>query len=141
MDAQFRRIEAILGPGEDRDFDEDVRTFYDYLSRELKLPCEVTGIEDFGWEEPYVFGGLNPKDYERLKKFQPSYRDRYDLLVLELGGYSEWMLFGDDIMAHVRRKSDGREFWLGLSELKAVSEKSPHARLLHDYTVFFVNSR
>ena len=43
----------------------------------------MTGIEDFQWEEPYVIGGWSQKEYERLKKTQPSYRDHYDLLAVE----------------------------------------------------------
>ena len=48
---------------------------------------------------------------------------------------------GEDIAARVQRKSDGREFTLGLAELKARDENSPTYDLLHDYSVFFVNYR
>jgi hypothetical protein len=55
---------------------------------------------------------------------------------------SEWMLFaGDDIAAHVRRKSDGKEFVLGLAELSAVDKSSSNYRHLNDYAVFLVNYR
>ena len=51
------------------------------------------------------------------------------------------MFGGEDIGAHVRRKSDGKEFWLGLAELKAVDKKSANHQLLDDYAVWFVNNR
>jgi hypothetical protein len=52
------------------------------------------------------------------------------------------MLFGgEDITAHVRRKSDGNTFCLGLSELQAVERRSHHDQLLDDYAVWFVNNR
>jgi hypothetical protein len=52
------------------------------------------------------------------------------------------MLFGgEDIAAQVRRKSDGKEFYLGLSELEAVDSRSPNYQLLDDYVVWFVNYR
>lgn len=40
---------------------------------------------------------------------------------------------------HVRRKSDSREFYLGLSEIEAVDKKSENYQLLEDYAVWFVN--
>jgi hypothetical protein len=141
-DRQFQRIEAVLGGSEKRGFDELADTFFGHLQRGLALPCEVTGIEDFDWEEYYVLGPGNPKEYARLKKSQPSYRNRFELLAIERGVASEWMLFaGEDIAAHVRRMSDGREFFLGLAELKAVDKRSPNYQLLDDYAVFFTNYR
>ena len=142
MDAQSKRIEAIIGNDETTTFEDQLDAYYQHLLLSLKLPCEVTGIEDFRWEERYVFGAGSRAEYDRLRKEQPSYRDKYDLLAIEKEAISEWMLFqGDDIGAHVRRKSDGKEFWLGLAELKAVGKKSPAAQLLHDFAVFFVNNR
>lgn len=142
MDAQWKRIAAVVGDEEDGSFEEQVGRYFEQLHRTLKLPCEVTGVEDFQWEERYVFGGGSRAEYERLKKDRPSYEDKYDLLSIEMDVVSEWMLFaGEDIGAHVKRKSDGKEFWLGLTELKAVGKKSANAQLLHDFAVFFVNSR
>ncbi len=142
MDAQWKRIEAIVGAGETATLEDQLTAFSEYLLRSLELPCAVTGSEDFRWEERYVIGGANPAEYERLKKDQPSYRDQYDLLEINRGVYSEWMMFdGEDIGAHVKRKSDGKEFWLGLAEPKAVGRKSRNAQLLDDFAVFLVNSR
>jgi hypothetical protein len=142
VDKQFARIEAIVGSDEEQDFEEAVGRFYEHLCNHLVLPCEVTGTEDFRWEEFYVIGPGNPKEYARLKKNQPSYTDRCDLLRISQEDISEWMMFApEDIAAHVRRKSDGKEFILGLAELKAVNKRSPNYRLLEDYAVFFVDSR
>ena len=47
----------------------------------------------------------------------------------------------EDIGGRVRRRSDNREFWLGLSELEATDKKSKNYQLLDDYSVWFVNSR
>ena len=142
MDKQFQRIEAIVGDTAERDFTAAVGVFYAHLRKHLVLPCEVTGTEDFRWEERYILGPGDPKEYARLKKSRPSYRDHFELLEIERDVVSEWMLFaGEDIAAHVRRKSDGKEFVLGLAELKAVDKRSPNYRLLDDYAVFFVNSR
>ena len=125
MDKQFQRIDAIVGDNPERDFAEALSMFYTHLRQHLVLPCDVTGTEDFRWEERYVLGPGDPKEYARLKKSQPSYRDHYELLKIEQDVVSEWMLFaGDDIAAHVRRKSDGKEFVLGLAELRTVDKRS-----------------
>jgi len=142
MDKQFQRIDAILRDSKERGFMAAVKVFFEHLHRSLVLPCEVTGIEDFQWEEFYVIGPGDRKEYERLKKHQPSYRDRFELVGIGLRVCSEWMMFaGEDIATQVRRKSDGKEFTLGLAELKAVEKKSPNYQLLDDYAVFFVNYR
>ena len=47
----------------------------------------------------------------------------------------------EDITGLVRRTSDGKEFYLGLAEIKAINEKSVNYQLLDDYAVWFVNNR
>lgn len=142
INEQFQRIDAIVGDSPKRGMDAAVQVYCDYLQKSLVLPCEVTGCEDFNWEEFYVIGPGNQFEYAQLRREQPSYRDRYQLLAIEYGPISEWMLFaGEDIAAHVRRISDGKEFVLGLSELKAVDKRSPNAQLLNDFGVFLVNNR
>lgn len=142
MDAQWKRIQEIVGTSETDTFEDQLTAFYEHLRSALELPCDVTGSEDFRWEERYVIGGASRAEYERLRKTQPSFQDQYVLLAIEQGVHSEWMQFqGDDIGAHVRRKSDGKEFWLGLAELEGVRKKSRNAELIDDYGVFFVNSR
>ncbi len=136
------RTEAILADAPDATLDKCIEKLFDHLARNLALPCEVTGIEDFDWEERYVIGGVSPAEYRELKKTQPSYRDRYLLLGIEIDAQSEWMLCpGEDIAAHVRRKSDDKEFWLGLAELRATDKRSANYQLLGDYGKWFFSNR
>jgi hypothetical protein len=142
QDEQDARIDTILGDARAMSLEDARDKFYEHLCGALELPCVVTGIEDFNWEEFYVFGPGSRKEYERLRKTQPSYRDKFDLLAIEKDALSEWMLFrGEDLAAHVRRQSDGQEFYLGLAELKAVDKKSRNYQLLDDYSVWLVNNR
>ena len=67
--------------------------------------------------------------------------DEYDLCDIEQDGWSEWMMFDEDIVANVRRKSDGKEFYLGLAELRVIAKKSPNFQLVDDYAVWLVNNR
>src|SRR5205814_10019534 len=98
----------------------------------LVRACEVTGSEDFHWEEFYVSGPGSKAEHNRLRKQQPSYMDHYQLTGIELDEVSEWMLFGDDdIAAHVKRVSDNKEFTLGLAELEAVDRLSLNFQLLN----------
>jgi hypothetical protein len=140
-DEYERRIEAIIGGVSDGTFEEALKKFFLYLKATLQLPCEVTGTEDFDWEEPYVIGGWSRKEYDRLKKTQPSYTDRYDLVAIEENAYSEWMLFSEDIAAIVHRKKHRKEFVLGLSELRATDKKSNNFQLIDDYARWLVNNR
>jgi hypothetical protein len=142
MDAQDARIAAIVGDDEESTFDQGVDKFYHHLKSSLQLPCDVTGTEDFRWEEFYVIGPGDPKEHDRLRQTQPSYLDTFELLAIEKDICSEWMMFHDeDLAAYVRRKSDGKEFHLGLAEIKAVAKKSKNYQLLDDFAVWFVNSR
>lgn len=141
FDEQMKRWEAILGDTAEGTQEEALEVFFEYLKATLQLPCEVTGIEDFRWEEPYVLGGWSQQEYKRLKKNQPSYTDKYELLDIEQGCRSEWMLFDEDIVAHVRRKGDGKEFDLGLSELRVTNKKSSNFQVINDYAAWLVNNR
>ena len=141
-DTRDKRIAAILGEIEDLDFDETIDTFYEYLKGNLTLPCEVTGVEDFRWEEIYVFGPGDQEKYRQLKKSCPSYSDRYKLLDIVRNAQSTWaMFYGQDIGACVQRISDGKKFLLGLSELKATDKRLREYQLLADYSVWFINNR
>jgi hypothetical protein len=140
-DKYERRWEAILGDAAKGTQEKALNVFFQHLKANLQFPGEVTGIEDFRWEEPYVLGGWSQEEYKRLKKTQPSYTDKYELLDIKRGWRSEWMMFEEDIVAHVRRKSDGEEFDLGLAELRATDKKSSNFQLVDDYAVWLVNNR
>ena len=93
-DAQDIRIEAIIGDeDESLGFGDAVEKLYDHLARFLQFPCEVTGIEDFRWEEPYFFGASDSKEYQKLRAIQPSCEDAFELLAIERDTVSEWMMF------------------------------------------------
>ncbi len=141
FDAQDQRIEAILGNEQELSFEAVIERFYQHIKASLSLPCDVTGIEDFRWEEYYVLGPGNEAEYDLLCKTQPSYQDTFELLAIEKEVFSEWMMFdGEDLAARVRRKSDKKEFYLGLAEIEAVEQGSNY-QLLDDYSVWFVNNR
>ena len=143
LDPQDTRIKAVVGD-EDKSvsFGDAVDKFYNHLTKFLQLPCDVTGIEDFQWEERYVFGAGSSNQYQNLRKTQPSYQDTFELLAIKKDIYSEWMMYhGEDLAGHVRRKSDGKEFYLGLAEIEAENKKSKNYQLLDDYAVWFVNNR
>ncbi len=141
-DAQDARIQTILSDEQDQRFEEAIERFYQHITASLQLPCDVRGIEDFDWEEYYVFGPGDTSEYQRLCKTQPSSEDTFELIAIEKHIFSEWMMFGDeDLAARVRRKSDGVEFYLGLAEIEAVKRNSLNYQLLDDYAVWFVNNR
>ena len=100
------------------------------------MPCQLTGIEDFEWEEYYVFGPGSKKEYEQLKKTQPSYTDKYELIDFE-DEVDEF--YG--VMVNVKRLSDRKKFELPLADLEATDKKSDDYQLLDDYSVWFVNNR
>jgi hypothetical protein len=142
LDEQLERINAIVESAASEGFDQALGKFLEHLKSHLQMPCEVKGTEDFQWEERYVIGGWSQQEYKQLKKTQPSYTDRYQLISIELDVYSPWMMCnGEDIAARVLRIRDGKRFVLGLSELKATDKKSPNFQLLDDYASFFWNNR
>ena len=134
---QYCRIENILGDIERLSFVQTIDIFFDFLQKNLTLPCLVTGIKDFEWEEYYVFGSGSKKEYQKQRKNQPSYADIYELYNITRNAKSEWTVFKDDIGAHVKRLSDGKKFILGLSELKTPDRKARAYQLLDDYSIWF----
>ena len=142
FDAQEARIDAIFGNEQELSFEAALERFYQHLTEFLQLPSDVTGIEDFRWEEYYIWGPGDETEYEKLHKTQPSYQDTFELLAIEQETFSEWMMFGgEDLAARVRRKSDGKQFYLGLAEIEVVEKGSKNYQLLDDYSAWFVNNR
>lgn len=135
-DPQFRRIREILGAASLKVTEQNLEKYLSHLKAHLTLPCQLTGIEDFPWEERYVFGYGSQQEYAELKKTRASYRDKFELLSFEERPYAH-----DGILVQVRRISDGRRFKLPLADLEATSKKSPNYQLLDDYAVWFVNFR
>ena len=135
---QDRRIVAVVGDG-DIARRKGFKLWHQHLTSKLSLPFEVTGVEDFRWEEFYVFGPGSKREYQRLRQNQPSYRDVFDLEAIRMYSFSEWCLVPDELKAHLRRKTDGKRFVMGLSELRATIKRSRNYQLLHDYAVWLAN--
>ncbi len=142
LDPVELRIQAIVGDLDaltEMEPRKSIAKYYAYLRDNLRLPCEVTTIEDLKWEEYFVFGPGSQQEYAELQKTQPSCQDTFDLLDIQQEGNSKWYLSHLDIVAKVRRRSDAKEFDLGLSELEATDKESENHQILDDYSVFFVN--
>ena len=128
------KISQILGT-EDIDVTlETIVKYFDYLKQNIQLPLQVTGLEDFPWEEYYVIGNGSPKEYARLKKTQPSYTDTFTI--------NEWknsLIQDNSISVNMCRVGDRKKFLLPLEDLKVVDETSANYQLLDDYIVWVVN--
>jgi hypothetical protein len=141
MDTQEERIAQILSDGDVNNEEkqekstETIAKYLNYLKENIEFPCIVTGIEDFPWEEKYVFGYGNKKEYKKLKKENPSYKDKFEILdFIEDKDYND-----EQIFVSTKRLSDQKEFILDLDYLKAVDKKSKNHQLLDDYAVWYVN--
>ena len=132
--AQEARLKAILGKKNLAVSYESLSVFRSYFDDNIVLPCELTGREDFGWEEYYVLGPGDKKEYEKLKKTRPSYRDIYVLLTFDPP--IEEM---EGLMVKVMRVPDRKKFVMPLANLKVIDKKSPNYQLLEDYAVWQVN--
>jgi hypothetical protein len=135
LDKQDKRIKQILGRFDMEVSEDSSLKYMDYLKRNIEFPCQLTGIEDFPWEEYYVFGPGSKKEYEKLKKKQPSYKDTFNLV-----GFENELDENNDILVKVERLSDKKKFILSLADLKSSDGESKNYQLLDDYSVWFVNN-
>ncbi|MEG3838164.1 calcium-binding protein [Microcoleus sp. Z1_C3] len=128
------KISKILG-SKNIDFSlKNSVKYLEYIKQNIQLPCHVTGIEEFEWEEEYTMGSGSKKEYARLKKTQPSYTDRFTINRLE-----DLVLQEEGIFVEVQRVGDRQKFMLPLSELESVDVTSRNNQLLDDYAVWFIN--
>jgi hypothetical protein len=134
---QEKRIIAILGTKKLDVTRETLSTYLKYLKNHVEIPCQLTGIEDFQWEEAYVFGFGSKREYQELKKTQPSYKDKFNLIDFIDDINDEY----DGIFVNLQRLSDKKQFILPLADLKSMDKKSKNYQLLDDYSVWFVNNR
>lgn len=133
MDEQEKRILEILGEECEKN-DNNFQKYYSYLKENITIPCILTGIEDFPWEEKYVLVGWDQKEYEELKKDNPSYTDEFELIEI-----FEHVSGEDDIFIKAKRLKDKKIFKLELSWLKCTVSKNENYKLLLDYSVWQVN--
>ncbi|MEG4576142.1 hypothetical protein QUA56_26250 [Microcoleus sp. N3A4] len=108
--------------------------YLEYIKQNIQLPCHVTGIEEFEWEEEYTMGSGSKKEYARLKKTQPSYTDSFIINRLQ-----DFVIQEEGIFVELHRVGDRQKFMLPLFELESVDVSSPNNQLLDDYAVWFIN--
>lgn len=132
--AQEIRIEDILGENKLNVSYESLVAYRSYIQGNIVFPCELTGREDFRWEEIYVFGPGDKNEYAELKKTQPSYTDTYTFM-----SFDDQIDDKDGLMVKVKRISDNKQFVLPLADLKVIDNNSPNHQLIHDYAVWYVN--
>jgi hypothetical protein len=135
LDEQDKRIEQIFGRFDVGVSKKTCLKYMDYLKQNIEFPCQLTGIEDFSWEEFYVFGPGNKKEYEKLKREQASYTDTFNLISFEKNVDKN-----RGILVKVERLSDKKKFLLSLADLESTEEESKNYQLLDDYSVWFVNN-
>jgi len=136
FDKQEQRIESVF-PKRINDISKQTKTldiYKRFLEKNLDFPVKLTGIEDFNWEEFYIFGPGDKKEYEELKKTRPSYKDIYNLTRIDDHIEEDYGLF-----AKVTRISDRKRFQIPLADLKVVDDKTKNYQLLDDYSVWCVN--
>jgi len=127
------KVKKILGNNRIKVNQKTLNKYFKYLTENLELPCYLSGAEEFFWEEEYLYGPGNAKDYEELKKTNPSYTDIFALEIFQ-PKFDEM----DGIMVDVKRVSDNRQFTLPLAELEVSDEDSPNHSLIEDYLAWFI---
>ncbi len=113
---------------------ENFIKYLEYIKQNIQLPCCVTGVEEFEWEEEYTMGSGSKKEYTKLKKTQPSHTDRFKINRLE-----DLFVEEDRIFVEVQRLSDRQKFILPLADLESVDVISQNQQLLDDYYLWFFN--
>ena len=136
INKQKRRIAKVFPEGIEDIFKSSgtLEIYREFLKNKLANPVNMTGIEDFDWEEFYILGPGSKKEYEKLKKTRPSYTDKYILESID-DEYDEH--FG--LIATVLRECDKKLFQIPLADLKALDKNTKNYQLLDDYSVWCVN--
>lgn len=133
--AQDAQIELIFKEFESSNKSDETLAFYlNYLNENLEFPVQMTGVEDFNWEEYYLLGPGSSEEYEEEKKTLPSYEDIF-LMKTKL----DFIDSDYGIIADVKRVSDKKKFAIALYELKATDINSKNYQLLHEYSVWCIN--
>ena len=127
------KVKKILGNSQIKVNKKTLNKYFKYLKENLELPCYLGGSEEFLWEEEYLYGSGKIKEYEELKKTNPSYTD-----VFILEDFQPKFDETNGIMVDVKRASDNRQFTLPLAELEVSDEDSPNYNLIEDYLAWFI---
>ncbi len=134
IDKHLTRIRGVLCSKNLEVNEANLTAYLTYLRNNINLPCLLTGIEAFEWEDYYVLGPGHPKEYEKLKKTKACHTDTFKLI-----GFKDLVREEEGIFVEVQRVTDNKKFTLPLSDLEAIDEESANAELLDDYAVWFVN--
>jgi hypothetical protein len=127
------KVKKILGNSRIKVNQKTLNKYFKYLKENLELPCYLGGSEEFLWEEEYLYGPGKIKEYEELKKTNPSYTD-----VFVLENFQPKFDETDGIMVDVKRVSDNQQFTIPLAELEVSDEDSPNHSLIEDYLAWFI---
>ena len=123
-------LQGILGSPNLEVNEKNLTRYLQFLKARIKPPYKLTGNGEFDWEEDYVTGGKSKKEYEKLKKQQPSYTDTFSLVQFcDVGT--------EGIMVKVERTSDRRQFILPLIDLDVTPEDPEHFELIDNYLLWF----
>jgi hypothetical protein len=141
LDDDEKRIAHILAPGQKIGALpvvslEMLDKYYQYLSQNLPANLRLTGQESvgyFAWEEKFDFGYGSEKEYDRLRKQQASYHDKFKLICLK----NIDPVYG--IVVTVLRITDNKKFNIPLADLEACDGHSNEYVLIKDYSMWFVN--
>lgn len=114
--------------------EENLLKYREYILDHFDKKTILTGREDFLWEEYYVLGPGDPVEYKKLKKTRPSYTDEYELIDIVEGRIER-----NDLVAEVKRLSDGKIFEIELYWLTPKEKKTKDFQLLDDYATWQVN--
>ncbi len=133
--AAFKRIASIFGRDAAPEVGkETLQTYRAYLLRHFDKATVLTGREDFNWEEFYLIGPGDKKEYEKLKKSRASYTDEFMLIEIP-----EETIGDHDLIARVRRLSDKKRFDIGLSWLTTEKKRTKSHRVLDDFATWICN--
>jgi hypothetical protein len=133
--AAFKRIAAVFNVDEVPEVGmESLQQYREYLLRHFDKETLLTGREDFLWEEFYLLGPGDKTEYEELKKSRASYTDTFILLDLP-----KKTIGNHDLIARVKRLSDGKKFDIGLSWLTTKKKRTGKYQLLDDFATWIVN--
>jgi Calcium binding len=128
------KVKKVLHPNSIEVGVKNTIKYLEYLKQNMIVPCRVTGREEFRWEEEYLSDFGNKKEYEKLKKTQPSYTEIFQILRLRDSVSKQ-----DGVMVDVQRLTDKQIFILPLVALEPIDKSSPNNQLLEDYTLWFIN--
>jgi hypothetical protein len=134
---RYEKIIIKILPADNQSVNEESqRVFYNHLENKLKKLIELTGTEDFAWEEKYILGGWSRTEYEELKKTNPSFTDKFLFIKL-----SEKIANRQGIIIKVQRISDNKLFFIPLADLKCFDKNNENSELVDAYSFWMTNYR